>query len=294
MSDSARGEDSTGDVAREIGFDLAELGLSADAGLDVGQSRIRSGTEQLLLTGAIVVAMAAIWELLSAWDPPFWPQIILSRPSQILPAFVDALATGFVWSNFWVTIQETLIGFAIGAGTGFFLGTFVALSPLFRRAFYPIVILFQSTPRVALAPIFISWFGFGMTSKYVLAATICFFPVLVNTISGLTLIDENAGLLMRSLKASRWQTFRELRLPNAIPTIFAGLKAALTFALIGAIVGELTAANEGAGHLIETAAFQFRMADVFAYLLMLALIGLALFLTAQYIERKLVFWHVET
>jgi NitT/TauT family transport system permease protein len=289
------------DVARkpvrepdEIAAELNRLGLAKDAGFEKGPSRARSLFEQFFLTGGVVFGVLLIWELLSIWDPPFWPEIILSRPSQIIPAFFEALTTGFVWENFWVTFQETIIGFVIGAGTGFLLGVYVALSPTFRKAFYPVVILFQSTPRVALAPIFISWFGFGMTSKFALAATICFFPVLVNTISGLTLIDENAGLLMRSLKASRWQTFRQLRLPNAVPTIFAGLKAALTFALIGAIVGELTAANEGAGHLIETAAFQFRMDDVFAYLLMLALIGLALFLIAQFLERKIVYWHVES
>ena len=169
----------------------------------------------------------------------------------------------------------------------------MALVPTFRKAFYPVIILFQSTPRVALAPVFIAWFAFGITSKIALAATICFFPVLINTITGLTVIDENAGLLMRSLRATRWQTFRHLRLPSSVPTVFAGLKAALTFALIGAIVGELTATNEGAGHLIETAAFQFRSDDVFAYLLMLALIGLALFLLAARLERKLLFWHVD-
>jgi NitT/TauT family transport system permease protein len=274
--------------------ELMELGIDPQMLEARGPSRLRRVTTQILLTGSVVVGVGAIWEILSMIDPPFWPAIILSRPTEIFPAFSDALTTGFVWENFWVTFQETVLGFVIGAGTGFLLGVYVALSPVFRKAFYPMVILFQSTPRVALAPIFISWFGFGITSKVALAATICFFPVLVNTISGLTLIDENAGLLMRSLRASTWQMFRSLRLPNAVPAIFAGLKTALTFALIGAIVGELTASNEGAGHLIETAAFQFRMDDVFAYLLLLALIGLALFVAAQFLERKLIFWHVET
>lgn len=293
MSDAFRDEDQAAS-ASESTIDLAELGIVEEPNRGLGRLRALSVISQVLLTGMVVVSVAVIWELLSRWDPPFWPEIILSKPTEIVPAFFEALTTGFVWANFWVTFQETLIGFVIGAGAGFLLGVYVALSPMFRKAFYPVVILFQSTPRVALAPIFISWFGFGITSKLTLAATICFFPVLVNTISGLTQIDENAGLLMRSLRASRWQTFRQLRLPNSIPTVFAGLKAALTFALIGAIVGELTAANEGAGHLIETAAFQFRMDDVFAYLFMLAFIGLALFLIAQYLERKLVFWHVDT
>ena len=255
--------------------------------------RSRGIWSQIMLTGSAVMAFCLIWEFLSRLDPRFWPEIVLSKPTEIFPAFVEAITTPFVLWHFWVTIQETALGFVVGAGGGFLLGVYVALVPTFRKAFYPVIILFQSTPRVALAPVFIALFSFGITAKIALAATICFFPVLINTITGLTLIDENAGLLMRSLRATRWQTFRHLRLPSSMPTIFAGLKAALTFALIGAIVGELTATNEGAGHLIETAAFQFRSDDVFAYLLMLALIGLALFLLAARLERKLLFWLVD-
>jgi len=252
---------------------------------------IRVLASNVVLTGATILALGGLWQLLSAIDPSFWPEIVLSRPTEIVPAFFQAITTGFVWENFWVTFQEAGIGFVIGASGGFILGALVALSPIFRKAVYPVVVLFQSTPRVALAPIFIAWFGFGMSSKIGLAVTICFFPVLINTITGLTIVDENSLVLMRSLKANRFQVFRELRLPSAMPAIFAGLKTALTFAVIGAIVGELTAANEGAGHLIETASFQFRMDDVFAYLFMLSIFGLVLFGTASYLERRLIFWH---
>lgn len=254
----------------------------------------RSVLRSIALTTVTAAILAGIWELLSSLELDFWPEIILSKPSEIVPAFFRALVTGFVWTNFWVTAQEALIGFAVGSGTAFVLGVLISLMATVRQAIYPIVILFQATPRVALAPVFIAWFGFGMTSKVVLAATICFFPVLVNTITGLTFASENSVLLMRSLKATRFQTFTKLRLPAALPTIFAGVKAALTFAVIGAIVGELTAANEGAGHLIETAAFQFRMEDVFAYLAMLGLFGLILFLSSSAIERRLIFWHQDT
>ncbi|MCY3538572.1 MAG: ABC transporter permease [bacterium] len=256
-------------------------------------SRARTLSTQILLTGSVVLSFCVIWEFLSWLDPSFWPAIVLSRPTDIIPAFFQAITTGFVLWHFWVTFQETIIGFVLGAGGGFLLGVYVALMPSFRKAFYPMIVLFQSTPRVALAPVFIAWFAYGISAKIALAATICFFPVLVNTITGLTLVDENAGLLMKSLRASRWQMFRHLRLPGAVPTIFAGLKSAITFALIGAIVGELSGTNEGAGHLIETAAFQFRSDDVFAYLLMLSLIGLALFLIASVLEKRLLFWHVE-
>jgi NitT/TauT family transport system permease protein len=246
------------------------------------------------LTTLTAGALAAVWELLSVLDLDFWPEIILSKPSEIIPAFFRALTTGFVWQNFWVTAQEALIGFVLGAGSAFVLGVLIALVATFRQAVYPILVGFQATPRVALAPVFVAWFGFGITSKVALAATICFFPVLINTITGLTFASENSVLLMRSLKASRFQIFAKLRLPASLPTVFAGVKAALTFAVIGAIVGELTAANEGAGHLIETAAFQFRMEDVFAYVIMLGIFGLFLFLFSSAIERRLIFWHKDT
>jgi NitT/TauT family transport system permease protein len=258
---------------------------------ETGESKWAGAAKQVALTTVTSVVLLAIWEILSRIDPPFWPQVILSKPTDIVPAFFQAITSDFVWVNFWVTFQETIIGFAIGAGGGFVLGVLIALSKTFSRAVYPIVILFQTTPRVALAPVFIAWFGFGMTSKIALAAAICFFPVLVNTITGLTVVDENALLLMRSLKASRFQTFFHLRLLAAMPAIFAGLKSALTFALIGAVIAELLGSNEGVGQLIDASSFQLQMDDVFAYLLILGLLGLALFLIVNLIERKLVFWH---
>jgi NitT/TauT family transport system permease protein len=235
--------------------------------------------------------VAAIWELLSAIDPPVWPAIVLSRPSDIAPAVLEAITTPTVWGEFGVTFHETLVGFAIAGGVGFGLGAAIGVSSLFRRATYPMLILFQSMPRIALAPVFIAWFGFGMNSKIALAVTLAFFPIMINTIAGLAMVDNNAVLLLRSMKASRLQTFRMLQLPGALPTVMAGLKTGLTFALIGAIVGELSAANEGVGHLIETASFQLRMDDVFAYLLLLSFMGLALFAVMALLERKFVFWN---
>lgn len=256
-----------------------------------GESRVAAVAKQIGLTAATSLLLLAIWEVLSRIDPPFWPQVILSKPTDIFPALLNAVTAGFVWENFWVTFQETIYGFVIGAGGGFVIGVLIATSRTFSRATYPIVILFQATPRVALAPVFIAWFGFGMSSKVALAAAICFFPVLVNTITGLTVIDENASLLMRSLKASKFQTFIHLRLLSAMPAIFAGLKSALTFALIGAVIAELLGSNEGAGQLIDASSFQLQMDDVFAYLILLGFLGLALFLLVSLIEKKLVFWH---
>ena len=242
-------------------------------------------------TIVVVIVLAAIWETLSAIDSPFWPAIVLSRPSDIAPSLYQAMSTGLVWQEFGVTLHETVVGFAIAAVVGFLLGAGIGVSALFRRATYPILILFQSMPRIALAPVFIAWFGFGINSKIALAVTLAFFPIMINTITGLAMVDKNAVLLMRSMKASRMQIFRLLQLPGAIPTVMAGLKTGLTFALIGAIVGELAAANAGVGHLIETASFQLRMDDVFAYLILLSFMGLALFAAMDVLERRLAFWN---
>jgi NitT/TauT family transport system permease protein len=244
------------------------------------------------LPGLIAPAVVlGVWELLSAIDPSFWPEIILSKPTDVGPALWDAIGDPLTWHEFWVTFQETIIGFGIAAVVGFLLGAAIGISQLFRTATYPMLILFQSMPRVALIPVFIAWFGFGMESKIALAVTLAFFPIMINTITGLAMIDNNALLLMRSMRASRLQVFWMLRLPSSLPTVIAGLKTGLTFALIGAIVAELTAANEGAGHLIETASFQLRMDDVYAYLFLLALMGLALFALMALIERTFVSWN---
>lgn len=257
----------------------------------LGESKLRAIVSQTLLTTITSLFLLAIWEMLSRLDPSFWPEIILSKPTEIIPAFFEAMTTRFVWENFWVTFQETLFGFAIGSAGAFVIGVLIAVSRTFSRAVYPIVILFQTTPRVALAPVFIAWFGFGMTSKVALAAAICFFPVLVNTITGLSVVDENAVQLMRSLEASKYQTFVHLRLFAAMPAIFAGLKSALTFSLIGAVVAELLGSNEGVGQLLDASSFLLQMDNVFAYMLMLGLMGLGLFMIVNLIERKLVFWH---
>jgi NitT/TauT family transport system permease protein len=276
----------------------AELATEADPGPPEAlhasapaKTRVRKLLTLTIPTILTAIGLALIWEFLSFLDPSFWPEVILSRPSEIVPALGDAVTQSFVWQNFWVTFQETFFGFLAGAGSAFVLGVLVALSRSFSSAAYPLMVGINAVPRVALGPVFIAWFGFGITSKVALAATICFFPVLINTISGLTHIEENSVLLMRSLKATRFQTFYKLRLPAALPTIFAGLKTALSFALIGALVAELLGSNEGVGQLIETASFQLRMDDLFAYLALLGILGLLLDIVAVAIERKVIFWH---
>jgi NitT/TauT family transport system permease protein len=155
---------------------------------------------------------------------------------------------------------------------------------------YPFIVAFQNTPRIALAPIFLTWFGFGIESKVVMAAVICFFPVVINTVAGIAGVDENAKTLFRSLGATKTQAFFRLTLPSAAPITFAGIKTALTLALLGAIVGEFVGASEGLGVLIKELNFQLEVAMGFAVVIALAVIGLALYGLIELAEKRLITW----
>ena len=244
-------------------------------------------------TGTVFLMLCVAWELLSRWDPPFWPRIILPPITEIGTAFFRAITTDFIWHHLWVTVQEGMAGFLIGSAVAFAIGVLIALSPLFSRATYPLIVAFQSMPHSALAPVFIAWLGFGMRSKIALVITSCFFPVLVSTVAGLRIIDENKLLLMRSFRATTFQEFFRLRLPNAMPTIFAGIQTAAVAGVVSAVFAELIGSQEGMGHVIKAASFQFRMADVFAYLIVLSLVGLAVFGIVVMIQRRVIAWSRE-
>src|SRR6266545_4310964 len=166
----------------------------------------------------------------------------------------------------------------------------LVILPLFKEVVYPYVVAFQVMPKVVLAPIFITWFGLGIESKIVMAIAISFFPVVINTVVGLESVEENAMLLMRSLVASRRQIFWKLAWPTALPSIFAGLKTSLTLALIGALVAEFVTAKDGLGTLIITFSFELKIYLVFAVIIVVSVLGLALYGIMEYVDRKVVFW----
>jgi NitT/TauT family transport system permease protein len=237
---------------------------------------------------AVLVALLAAWE--AASRAGIVHEFILPAPSLVAVALGRLMTAGFFAEHLGVTLYETLAGFVIGSGIAFAGGVLLHAFPRLNRVVYPYVIVFQVVPKVALAPIFVTWFGFGLTSKVVMAATISFFPTLVNTIVGLGAVEEEAVLLFRSLVAHRHQAFFKLSLPSALPYVFAGLKTSLTFAFIGAIVGEFVGANQGIGLLVETYNFQLDIPAVFALIVVLSVVGLGLYLAFEYIDRKIVFW----
>lgn len=251
-------------------------------------SFLDSRTARVLLPLAVLAAAIGGWEV-SVQTGVVNP-ITVPAASDTFSALVEIMQTAYFWEATWLTLQETLWGFGIGAVLGLVIGALTGTFKLFRTALWPFVVAFQNTPRVALAPVFLTWFGFGMTSKVVMAAVICFFPVVINTVAGLASVDDNARTLFRTYGASTSQTFFKLTLPTAAPIAFAGVKTALTLALLGAIVGEFVGAAEGLGVLVKEFNFQLEVAKGFAVVIFLALIGLVLYGLIELVEKRLITW----
>ena len=247
-----------------------------------------SGKRHLGLMLALFAATVLLWELVCRVSSI--PSYVLPAPSEVLAALWRGFASGLYLRHGGITLMETLLGFVIGTGLGLLLGTLIATYRLADLLMYPYIIMFQSMPKVALAPIFVLWLGLGIQSKIFSAAIICFFPLMVNTIAGLRSADEERVNLMTALGASRWQIFLYLRLPGALPFVMAGLELAVVLALIGVIVAEFVGAEAGLGTLIQTMNFNMDVAGQFSVLLVLSFIGLALNRLVKALRRRVLFW----
>jgi NitT/TauT family transport system permease protein len=247
-----------------------------------------SGPRNTVLRILLLLVSLLIWE--GAVRAFHVPAFILPAPSRALMALYRGAVSGVYLDNFWATLVETLLGFLLGTTVALLLGTAVALSRAVEYFLYPYIVMFQSMPKVALAPLIIVWFGLGLASKVVSAALVAFFPLLVNTIVGLRSADEDRVSLMRSLDASESQIFWMLRLPSALPFIMAGLEVSMVLSLIGAIVAEFVGAESGLGMLIQSMNFTMDVAGQFAVLFILAVMGLALNGAVGLIRRRVLFW----
>jgi NitT/TauT family transport system permease protein len=241
-----------------------------------------------LYTLLILALVIGVWELAPRLG--LVNEIIVPRFSKVAVAFWGLVTQPFFPVHLFTTLGEIVAGFAIGVTIGLTLGILLAVFPVAKRVTYPFVVGFQATPKVVFAPLFVAWLGFGMSSKVVMAVVISFFPVLINTLVGLESVPENAKMLMRSIRATRFQTFIKVSLPHALPIIFAGIKAALTFSVIGAIVGEFVGASKGLGYLLDLYNYQLRIDRVFAVIVVLASIGAGGYFLVEYLDRKLIFW----
>jgi len=189
------------------------------------------------------------------------------------------------------TLYATLGGFALSALFGIPVAMLIASSRTVESFLYPILVFSQSVPKIAVAPLFVVWFGFGIIPKVIAAFLLGFFPVVVATVLGLKSIDSDMIDLARSMRASRLQTFLCIRLPHALPSIFGGLKVSITLAVVGAVVGEFVGSNSGIGYVLQIANGNFDLPLMFAALFVLSMMGVLLFMALELAERFLVPWH---
>jgi NitT/TauT family transport system permease protein len=252
------------------------------------QPRSASLKESGLVAPILFIMLMATWEV--AVRILEIPAIILPAPSDVGVALVREVTSPSFLYHLGVTFIEIVAGFAAGAALGIVLGIAIGQSEFLERVAYPYVVAFQTVPKVAIAPIIVIWFGYGLSSKVVITATIVFFPLLANTIAGLRSAPRDQIEMLRAHTANDWQVFRMVRLPQALPYIFAGLDIAVVLAVIGAVVGEFVGAKAGLGFLILQKNFTFDMAGSFAILIVLSLIGVGLHAIIVTIQRRLLFW----
>jgi NitT/TauT family transport system permease protein len=240
------------------------------------RSRLKSGMMYLrhaTPVAAAFIALLAVWQLVTVFAGV--PVYVLPSPTQILHAIGEEWQQLLV--NSAVTFAEAAAGFLLSVVVGIPLGVAIVYSRMLDRVLYPLLVASQSIPKVALAPIFVVWFGFGLLPKVLIAFSIAFFAIVVNTVVGMKRTPVEMIHLMRSLGASRRQIFLRVRLPVAAPYIFAGIKISATFAVVGAIVGEFIAASSGLGYLQLVANNNFQIPLLFGILVLLSVMGGALY-----------------
>ncbi len=234
----------------------------------------------------LIAALLGGWELLSHVIDVFF----ISRPSDIAARLVAWAIDGTLMFNLWITMEAALWGFVLGAAGGIVAGFLLGQAPKLGKVADPVIVALYSLPKVALAPVFILWFGIGLQSKVALAGITVFFLVFFNTYAGVREVDRDLVDVMRIIGASRMQIIRRVVIPSALGWVFVGLKVAVPYALIGAVVGEIIASNRGLGYLVQHSASQFDSTGVFAALFVLMFIATALNELLNRLQGRLMRW----
>jgi ABC-type nitrate/sulfonate/bicarbonate transport system permease component len=243
--------------------------------------------KRLALTAALLAACVGLWAWLASLDSV--DDLTLASPSEVVQAFEDDWS--LLWDNAWVTLQEVLLGLAIAVVAGVAFAVGMHLSRVLRDAAYPLLVGSQAIPIVVLAPIFVLAFDYGIGPKLAIVALICFFPITVNVLDGLRAVDPEQLKLMRSLGASRLRTLRAVELPAALPSFFSGLRVASTVSVIGAVFGEWAGSDAGLGRLVLLGNNQLQTPRVYAGVVLLTLMAVALFALASLAERIVCPWN---
>jgi len=249
----------------------------------------RSLLYNYLLPVFLIIVLLLLWQILcGVFKIPIW---LLPSPSRI---FTNTMKwASFLPMHTWVTLYETVAGFFLALLIGLPLAILVVYSSILKNTIYPILLVFQSVPKVAIAPLFLIWIGYGEMSKVLIAAIVAFFPIVVNTATGLESVEAEILELTHSLHATKLQVFFKVRFPWALPYIFSGMKVAITLAVIGAVIGEFVGSDKGLGYLILAASGEMNTALIFGVMAILALIGIVTFTAIDLLEKLICPWYME-
>jgi NitT/TauT family transport system permease protein len=274
-------EDSTGTNSNQGSATASVSGLQ--------KSPLINSRGFLVLLPGLITLIA--WEI-SAWR---WPIVakLVSQPSDVARGIANVVRTGEIWQHLEATLTEMAVGYAVGALSGVSLGFLFGRVKLLGEIFNPYISLFNGIPKVALAPVFVIWFGIGLMSKIAIIMTMVFFVVFINTFSGLRSINEEYVAIIRIMGASRWQVVREVFLPATLPFILVGLRAGIPFSVIGAVVGEFIAATKGLGYFINYHQGTFDTTGIFVGVAILAGLVVVLDGLLSMVEHRLLKWRPE-
>jgi NitT/TauT family transport system permease protein len=239
-----------------------------------------------LLPSLTMLGLLVVWEVVAR---------LASVPAFILPLPSSVAVTALEWKrhlpgHFAVTLYETLVGFALSIAVGIPVAVLIISSRLLSDTIYPLLLVLQSVPKVAVAPLLLVWVGYGELPKILVVFLVCFFPIVISTAAGLTAAPPEMLDLVRALSASRLQTLVKVRFPYAMPQIFVGLKVAITLAVIGSVIGEFVGAEQGLGYLIMASSAQVNTALAFASMILLSVMSIVLFYLIEWLERWLLPW----
>jgi NitT/TauT family transport system permease protein len=250
--------------------------------------RLRALASQVLPPAVVLIGLAVLWEV--AVIVRDISPIILPRPSAIIARLVTQPHRFFI-ENGLITFGEAVAGFIAGSAVALVMAAIMGRSRLIERALFPLAILVKATPIVVIAPLLVVWMGYGPLPKVVMAGLICYFPVLVNTIIGLRSVNPTSLEFFESVAASEMEIFWRLRVPHSFPYVLSAFKTAVSLAVIGAVVAEWAGAGVGLGRLIFIQASRLDQTSVFAGIFVLALMGISLTATVNWLEKRLLFWH---
>jgi ABC-type nitrate/sulfonate/bicarbonate transport system permease component len=244
-------------------------------------------TVNFLISLGFGAAVLALWEYVVKWrEIPEW---ILPGPVQITYTFVDTLP--LMGKHAYSTLQESLAGFILAILLALVIAFLMEEIVLLKKMLYPVIVISQTVPIISVAPLFIIWFGYGILPKIIVVILVCFFPITISLISGLAAVDKEYLELFRSMKATRWDTFRMVKLPLALPSFFSGLKISASYSVMGAVIGEWLGAKEGLGIYMTLSQHSFQVDRVFAAILAVTLLSMALFGVVMGVERLVIPWN---